>query len=78
MPTLIAGNLNAPSSALGILTRRIKADQERRAYAQARAGGSGAAGVHVIFVCEALMIYLKDGAPQSLLKQCAILARGFG
>jgi hypothetical protein len=46
-------------------------------------GGRGggvrvAAGVHTIFVCEALMIYLADGAPQELLRECSRLGACHG
>jgi hypothetical protein len=77
-PTLIAADLNDPSPFFDILFEEItKKEGLTRAGAGAGAGDGGAqSDVHTIFVCEALMIYLK--APEVLLRESARLARSIG
>jgi O-methyltransferase involved in polyketide biosynthesis len=73
-PTLIAADLNDPSPFFDILFEEIT---KKEGLTRAGAGQGGAqSDVHTIFVCEALMIYLK--APEVLLRESARLARSIG
>jgi len=80
---MLESDLNRPQIAFEKLFEAISAPAESRA-GDAQAGGAGAGAgdeaaavegdVHTIFVCEAVMIYLADGAPHDVLALSADFA----
>ena len=71
LPTLVPADLNHPFSAFESLYEAIakgeKLDREgggERDTETKKNPGMWHGPVHTIFVCEALMIYLQDGAPE--------------
>ena len=69
IPTLIAADLNSPAQALTSL------ESEMQEAGRGRDSQVPSKGTHVIFVCEALMIYLQEGSAEELMRMISGLAR---